>query len=709
MSDLKKELYAQFSFLWLIFMPAVPFALYLSTMNVTVLQPMFFLSYLLVFFLIGLITFVKEIKGATWYLMGAVVIAIGVIFRDWSTLLNCVMALGFYAVMWFLSRSKKMIRIPVNLVMMAVLTILWILQKDAQPVVVVCLLGILLSSVQELTVKEQKYGLVPVILLQLILVFLPVKEEPLKWTVLINFAQRMEERAEIMYQDTAYLFEGMNLKGISVPGYSNAGSLGGLTVGKPREDLYLKSDVNDNYLRGKCYEELTRDGAATVCTDPVYNASLAKTLNALYAHDVSGEMAECFVRNEHASVTYHYLRTRDVLAHTGTFSIDEEYRDGLDKLSYKGLEVDYNFLYFDYANPYLIDIMRNPVDATADYDTICDYGKAVLRIDPAKYMTEEEYETALSYDPGKMAEYLDASMATERIISLTEDITKGCDTDYDKAKAIEQYLREYEYRTDVDLSGRANYIEDFLFETQSGYCVHFASAMTLMLRVSGIPSRYCIGYIHQDRKEKAVLSTEAHAWPEAYIGNLGWVSFEPTATYRNAEGHAWGKKLKDPDKEKDPDDYFEYEPDIPYHPPIDPSAYRDQEPREPEELKSKVDWEMIRLFSTYLAMLLTVLILILVLYRVIRHVYYKRLSPEDKMRADVLTIRKRLERNLPEGTKVESFDQYLAVISDPDLKGRLKEIFARYYRMRFREETIGEDYVSTVHTFARELAKKRKL
>ena len=75
---------------------------------------------------------------------------------------------------------------------------------------------------------------------------------------------------------------------------------------------------------------------------------------------------------------------------------------------------------------------------------------------------------------------MDTSMATQRIIDLTAKITEGCETDYEKAKAIETYLRQYSYSTQVVRAEGDNYIDRFLFEDEVGYCTYFASSMTLM-------------------------------------------------------------------------------------------------------------------------------------------------------------------------------------------------------------------------------------
>ena len=90
----------------------------------------------------------------------------------------------------------------------------------------------------------------------------------------------------------------------------------------------------------------------------------------------------------------------------------------------------------------------------------------------------------------------------------------------------------------------ADVVEYFLTSQDRGYCMHFASASTLLLRYVGIPARYCEGYVIQasDLEEGVIVSEEdgkttveveitdgsAHAWVEIYIPNYGWIPYEMT-------------------------------------------------------------------------------------------------------------------------------------------------------------------------------------
>ncbi|MBW7461070.1 transglutaminase-like domain-containing protein, partial [Paenibacillus sepulcri] len=130
---------------------------------------------------------------------------------------------------------------------------------------------------------------------------------------------------------------------------------------------------------------------------------------------------------------------------------------------------------------------------------------------------------------------------------------------YEIAKAVESYLRShYAYTlkdTAIPRKGE-DFVNQFLFEQKQGYCVHFATAMTVLLRTQGIPARYVKGFaasgetdsdtgqaegqqsggqgVSVGNAETAKLqsynvrASDAHAWVEVFFPGAGWVAFEPT-------------------------------------------------------------------------------------------------------------------------------------------------------------------------------------
>ena len=78
-----------------------------------------------------------------------------------------------------------------------------------------------------------------------------------------------------------------------------------------------------------------------------------------------------------------------------------------------------------------------------------------------------------------------------------------------------------------------NAVDDFLFNTRRGFCEHYASAFTVMMRAAGIPARVVTGYqggeINSLGNYLIVRQADAHAWSEIWLADKGWVRIDPTA------------------------------------------------------------------------------------------------------------------------------------------------------------------------------------
>ena len=120
-----------------------------------------------------------------------------------------------------------------------------------------------------------------------------------------------------------------------------------------------------------------------------------------------------------------------------------------------------------------------------------------------------------------------------RIPELAKQITKSAQTPFDKALAIESYLRN-RFTYTLNLTGKPgdDPLAHFLFETRAGHCEYFASAMTIMVRTLGIPSREVNGFLPGEFNELGgdyiVRASDAHSWVEVYFPGTDWQTFDPT-------------------------------------------------------------------------------------------------------------------------------------------------------------------------------------
>ena len=128
------------------------------------------------------------------------------------------------------------------------------------------------------------------------------------------------------------------------------------------------------------------------------------------------------------------------------------------------------------------------------------------------------------------------SSVPERVIDLAHKITSGITNPYDKAKAIETYLRKnFSYTLDVPTPPEDRDVADyFLFDLKKGYCDYYATAMVVLARASGLPARFVSGYspgsYDSSNAQYIIRELNAHSWVEVYFPEIGWVEFEPTAS-----------------------------------------------------------------------------------------------------------------------------------------------------------------------------------
>ncbi|KGX85842.1 transglutaminase-like domain-containing protein [Pontibacillus litoralis] len=136
-----------------------------------------------------------------------------------------------------------------------------------------------------------------------------------------------------------------------------------------------------------------------------------------------------------------------------------------------------------------------------------------------------------------------------RVENLARNLVEEEDNRYDKAKAIEEHFATSAFRYDTEdvpvPEEEEDYVDQFLFDSQVGYCDNYSSSMVVMLRSVGIPARWAKGFTGGERIDSAtgddgkaytiyeVKSENAHSWVEVYFPQIGWVPFEPTKGFGN--------------------------------------------------------------------------------------------------------------------------------------------------------------------------------
>lgn len=133
----------------------------------------------------------------------------------------------------------------------------------------------------------------------------------------------------------------------------------------------------------------------------------------------------------------------------------------------------------------------------------------------------------------------------QRVKDLAVDVTSTKSSLYEKAREIERYFTLnrfiYDQRNIPVPEEGQDYVDQFLFETQRGYCDNFSTSMVIMLRSIGIPARWVKGFAEGEeigtkdgQRIYEVTNNNAHSWVEAYFPGVGWMPFEPTIGFSGA-------------------------------------------------------------------------------------------------------------------------------------------------------------------------------
>jgi hypothetical protein len=176
-------------------------------------------------------------------------------------------------------------------------------------------------------------------------------------------------------------------------------------------------------------------------------------------------------------------------------------------------------------------ILRGDSGDIVSVSTASDSYTAFSRIQSA---SAKQLQGAVMNYPPSIRHYLTLpDELPQRVRDLALELTAGKPTPFDRAEALEDYLRQIPYSLTIPgPPSNQDAVDYFLFNQKTGFCDYYASAMVVMARVAGLPARLVIGYSSgfYDMEQKAfiVRASNAHAWPEIYFPDLGWVQFEPT-------------------------------------------------------------------------------------------------------------------------------------------------------------------------------------
>jgi len=150
--------------------------------------------------------------------------------------------------------------------------------------------------------------------------------------------------------------------------------------------------------------------------------------------------------------------------------------------------------------------------------------------------------------PGYFTRYLQLPELDPRIAELAAQVAGPAPNNFDKAAAIEKYLKtHYGYTLQLLRAPVADPLGNFLFVRKQGHCEYFASSMAVMLRTLHIPSRVVNGFRSSEYNDitgnYVIRARDAHAWVEAYFPGYGWITFDPTPGGTVGSPQGWERAM----------------------------------------------------------------------------------------------------------------------------------------------------------------------
>ncbi len=192
-------------------------------------------------------------------------------------------------------------------------------------------------------------------------------------------------------------------------------------------------------------------------------------------------------------------------------------------------------------NDATVEKLKGPVRQVtkASWDAAIEESRSYAHAPGKEAPPAPSFEDYAAYHERIRKRFCPKTELSPKLQEYCDELLAGSQSDYETCERIETMLREMAYTTEPgalpdEVQDPSGFLEYMLFQEKKGYCSHFATAFILLARANNIPARYVQGFrtsVYM-RTQTEVLSTDAHAWPEAYLEGIGWVTFEPTPIYK---------------------------------------------------------------------------------------------------------------------------------------------------------------------------------
>lgn len=562
------------------------------------------------------------------------------------------------------------------------------------------------TKIKESNTKSYMLWIMPFIVIYLVVMCLmPAPEKPYEWKYVKKMYQKIVETITVIGQEL--MRNGGEDFGISMSGFSEEGALKGNIWDSNMEVMTIRgqSELMTNiYLNGKVFD--TFDGQAWVQNNQSTEEDrLLDTLETLYAVErYEGNFVRNYLFSTTIQIKYQYFKTGYLFAplksiHIKKRSTDVEYDTLGGNLLWDkkmGLDTEYNaqFYQMNVDHPEFYEFLETSLpeneEVWADLRSYNKYqdGSYVERSDLDAHK-ERIYQN-----------YLHEIELSDEMKAYLDEITKDAETDIDRLKSIEKALSSMTYTRNMGdlpsaVDSPSELLDYLLLEKGEGYCTYFATAFILLAWEEGIPARYVQGFCvpMNGHKSAVVTSDMAHAWPEVYIENVGWIPFEPTPGYAQIRYTPWEMQESSGSDESmvagaGAGAHYWEEDNIP-------------EPSAPPELPEpeKRDYRQVAAIAGYTILLILLLCAVVMLIDGLVGKYnYKHKSLSEKFRTQVIRNLRILAHLGYERKDAETLQEFRERAHDTDL------LFLQYY-----EEMLYGHGIATEQMLEEALEERNKL
>lgn len=481
-------------------------------------------------------------------------------YEKYSWLLWVMAVVAVCIVLGRLAQKFLWMKISLSVILFSNLLYIMLSGKDVSrftaPIVFLVMLIYILEIIQTyweksgyVYTKNHVAILAPILLALIILVnFAPAPDDPYDWKIARNiWKMTVTEYKRIVgifkADDEEYTYAGFSDEGVV------SGSVSSENV---REVLAVRTDEKSwdkLYLEGMAFEnfdgkEWTNDSDTIEDFrgfDMLETRIVIRNFEDSYEREFIKE-GRVEIESRLFNTKYLFLPTKSNLESRNTSLPDyrENERQLLadSKIKYGDT---YNITYYslNFANPDLPLLIDNAEPVTEEK-----WNDMVRRAGLGEFK-QYSFSNYQKYRQAVFDKYSCKNGVSQEVAALVDDITGACEGDFEKLTAIDRYLQEFEYnrhpgKLPDTIKNSSDYLDYFLLESREGFCVHYATAFTILARECGFPARYVQGY-YVTRKNgdiSTVTEKNAHAWSEVYFDNFGWVVFEATPGYSVSKGWA---------------------------------------------------------------------------------------------------------------------------------------------------------------------------